>query len=188
MDNPFLPDGYKVPVTGGYYKLQDGENTFRVMTSAVVGFVYWNIEGKPVRSRTPIQGTPADIRLDKEGKPERIKHFWAFAVWNADAQQVQVLELTQKSVMDGIKALVDNKKWGDPKSYDISVTRTGSGLDTEYQVMPNPHSPLPEGAIAALKAKPVNLEALYSGGDVFAPEEVNYDASAGEAHPDEVPA
>lgn len=160
MENGFLPEGYKVPVNSNYMKFQEGENTFRVLSPAVVGYEYWNNKNEAVRSQKGFAGIPADIRYEDdkktgESKPSRIKHFWAFAVWNVDAGKVQILQVTQQGVMDAIKALVDNSKWGDPKGYDITVTRSGSGFDTEYQTMPNPHSPVPAEAVEALKAMPI---------------------------------
>lgn len=170
--NSFLPEGYKLPDNSDYMKLKEGENTFRVLSSAIVGYEYWNTANEPVRSKKPFNGTPADIRYETdkktgESKPSRVKHFWAFVVWNVDAEKVQILELTQQGVMDAIKALVDNKKWGDPKDYDITVSRSGSGFDTEYQTMPNPHSPVPSEAAEVLAVRPVYLDALFSGGNPF---------------------
>jgi hypothetical protein len=173
MDNGFLPEGYKVPVNSNYMKFAEGENTFRVLSPAVVGYEYWNSKNEPVRSLKGFNGLPEDIRYEEdkktgESKPSRIKHFWAFAVWNVDAGKVQLLQISQQGVMDAIKALVDNKKWGNPTGYDITVTRSGSGFDTEYQTMPNPHSPVPVEAAEAYKSMPINLQALFNGGDPFA--------------------
>lgn len=163
----FLPTNYtKIPTTSNYFKFQDGENNFRVLSSAIVGYEYWNVENKPVRSREPINTIPADIKFDEDGGFS-IRHFWAFVVWNYDQQKVQILEVTQKQIMKALKALVDNAKWGDPKGYDITVTRSGTGFDTEYIIQPTPHSKL-EDKIAKLYAETnINLEALFDGADPF---------------------
>jgi hypothetical protein len=110
---------------------------------------------------------PEDIRHEN-GKPDRVKHFWAFAVWNYKEGKVQILELTQASIQGPIEDLVVTEDWGDPTGYDITITKKGQKLDTEYSVQPSPHKPAPEEALAALKATPVNLQALYEGGDPFA--------------------
>lgn len=159
----FLPANEKAP-EGNYMKLLEGENTFRVLSSAIVGYEYWNTESKPVRSKTAFQSTPADIKVDG-GKPTPIKYFWAFVVYNYRAEKRQVLELTQTSIQNAIRSLVENKKWGDPKNYDISITRSGSGLDTEYTVMPNPHAEFPADLVGTAA---INLEALFTGEDPFA--------------------
>jgi hypothetical protein len=76
--NDFFPtEDYKIPSTSNYMKFLEGENAFRVLSSAVVGYEYFNNESKPIRSKTPFDETPEDIKKDS-----RINHFWAFAVWN----------------------------------------------------------------------------------------------------------
>ena len=69
--------------------------------------------------------------------------------------------------MQDMKALVDNPKWGDPKGYDITVTRTGEGYDTEYSTMPNPHSTVEQSVLDEYAKKTIKLEALYEGGNPF---------------------
>ena len=162
----FLPDEYKIPDTSKYMKLKPGENTFRVLSSAIVGYEYWNTENKPVRSPKPFSATP-DIRLEKDGKPSKIKHFWAFVVFNVESEEIQLLEITQSSIQGAIKAIIDNKKWGDPKNYDITITKVGDGLDTEYSVMPNPHQEFPKELTDEYKAMKIDLTALYRGENPF---------------------
>lgn len=159
----FLPEDYQEP-EGNYMKLKEGENVFRVLSSAVVGFEYWTAENKPVRSKILWETTPKDIRVEK-GKPASIKHFWVFVVWSYRAKKVQILELTQKSIMSAMKAYISNKQWGDPKNYDFTITKTGSGLDTEYVTMANPPSETPKATFT------IDLEALFVDGDPFATKE-----------------
>lgn len=161
--NTFLPEGYKAP-EGQYYKLADGENTFRIMTSAVTGYEYWNTENKAVRSKSPFKLPIQDIKLDeKTGKPTLPKHFWAFAILAEGAVMPQIMQISQKSIQNAIRALVENAKWGDPKGYDITITKTGSNLTTEYAIMPNPHSKAVD-----IDVSNINLEALFNGTDPFA--------------------
>lgn len=163
----FLPENYRAPQTGNYFKFKDGDNTVRILGSAIVGYEYWNTDNKPVRSKEPFKTLPQDIRADKDGNPTKIKHFWCFPVYNYDAERVQIMEVTQQTIRDAIKALIDNAKWGDPKSYDLTITRSGEGFDTTYQVMPNPHSELAENIKVQYETTKINLEALYDGGDPF---------------------
>ena len=163
----FLPTTYtKIPTSSNYLKFQDGDNNFRVLSSAVVGYQYWNIERKPVRARENWNFIPADMQFDENGG-FKINHFWAFTVWNYDEQKIQILEVTQKQIMKALKALVDNAKWGDPKGYDITITRSGKGFDTEYIVQPSPHSPLDEKVAKLYAETNINLEALFDGNDPF---------------------
>jgi hypothetical protein len=182
----FLPDDYKAPV-GNYTKLEAGENTIRVMSSAIVGYVYWKQDDKAVRLRKEPLALPEDIRV-KDGKKDRVKHFWAFVVWNVEARKLQILELTQASIQTAIKAYVQNKKWGDPKGYDITISREGSGLDTEYTVMANPHTPIDPEAVEAFEAANIDLTALFDNGDPFAGERPVSSGSEPKSATGEVPA
>ena len=168
--NSFLPDNYERPATSGdnYAKLEDGQNRFRFLSPAVVGFVYWNSENKPVRLTEKPEALPEDIRYEN-GKPDKVKHFWAFAVWNYKEGKVQILELTQASIQGPIEDLVINGEWGDPTGYDITITKKGQKLDTEYSVQPSPHKPVPAEATVALKATAIDLQALFRGEDPFSP-------------------
>jgi len=165
----FLPKDYSVPVSGGnYMKLQEGENEFRILSTALVGYEYWNTENKPIRSREMWFTTPTDIKSNKDGTRSTIKHFWAFSVWNYGETAVQVLEITQSTIQSAIESLVKNPKWGNPKDYDITITRKGAGLDTEYSVVPNPKTELDKEIIEQFKQKSPNLEAMLTGQDPFA--------------------
>lgn len=164
----FLPQDYKIPdATTGYMRLQQGKNKFRVVSSAIIGNEFWitKEDGKrsPVRKRMNEQINISEIEED-----EQIKHFWAFIVWNYDTNSLQILELTQKSLQKAIKAYVDNEDYGDPKGYDITITRDGEKLNTEYSVIASPPKPLNQEIKKLVDTTPINLEALYEGGDPFA--------------------
>jgi hypothetical protein len=165
----FLPKNYELPVKpSGYMKFEKGDSRFRVLGSAITGYEFWTdtAEGgrKPLRFKMDQKFTEADLQ---GAKLEEGKHFWAFPVWNYATESVQILELTQSTIHRAITALVKNDKWGDPKEYDIVVTKTGEKLDTEYQVTPNPKEALPEHIKALYKDTYINLEALYAGGNPF---------------------
>jgi len=154
----FLPKNYEAPKSeGNYMKLKKGANPIRILGPAITGFEYWNAANKPVRSPEGWDMAPLDMR---EG--ERVKHFWAFPVWNYEVEKVQILQLTQKSIQGAIQAYVDNKKWGDPTKYDLVITRVGDGLETEYTTIAEPHSEAPKADISG-----INLNALFKGEDPF---------------------
>ena len=167
MNDSFFPTAdYKVPITSSYMKLVEGKNKFRVLSSAIVGYEYWTEDNKPVRSKTPIDEEPTNIKRDKDGN-YNISHFWAFVVWNYDAKRIQILELKQKGVMTYMQGLVNDEMWGNPKGYDIVITRKGSGFDTEYITTANPHRPLDPEIQAKYENTKINLEALFTGADPF---------------------
>ena len=165
MNKEFLPLGYELPVTGGnYMKLEKGDNLFRVLSSAIVGYEYWNVENKPVRAKKIPEAIPLDMQKDSNWK-----HFWAFVVWNYKAQKIQILEITQSTIQGAITNLVEDVDWGSPKGYDLKITATGDGLERVYTISPKPHSLLKPEIDSVYANTPINLEALFVGGDPFKP-------------------
>jgi hypothetical protein len=164
--NSFLPAGYEVPkAPSDYMKFEDGKNKFRILSAPLMGFMYWTIDKKPVRQAETFKGVPGDAKLeDGKFKP---KHFWALVVWNYADSRLQILELTQASIQGPIQDLASNEDWGDPREYDITVTKSGQLLETEYSVVPSPKTAVPEEAHKAYREARVNLEALFEGGDPF---------------------
>lgn len=165
MENTFLQKDYTPPQSNSnYMRFEEGENRFRVMSSAIVGYEYWTQDNKPVRSKTPFTETP---NAKMQGGKVSIKHFWAFVVWSVKDKKIMILEITQNSIQNAIYALVKNDDWGNPQAYDIVINRTGQDLDTKYNVVPCPHKETPTEALEAYNGMTVNLEALYSGADPF---------------------
>ena len=69
--------------------------------------------------------------------------------------------------------LDNNSKWGDAREYDLCIVKEGEGMETDYKVMPEPKSPLPQDAHDAwekVKEAGFNIKALFTGGDPFAPD------------------
>lgn len=160
----FLPDNYKLPTTDNYMKLQKGANKFRVLDSAIIGYEWW--EDTPEGGRKPHRAKTFQEAVSKGIDP--LKHFWAFPVWNYSADRVQILQLTQKSIMQAITSLVENEEWGDPKNYDINVHKEGEMLTTEYTVTPSPHKEINPEIVKAYNEMSINLTALFTGDDPFA--------------------
>lgn len=180
----FLPEGYieKDPV-GNYLKLQEGDNSIRVLSNAIVGWEIWGDkikDGKTVR--VPYRFREGDDIEPKyqemETDSNRFKKFWAFVVWSRENKKVQILEITQAGVRKAINALILNKKWGDPKEYDIIITKNKVGalpMDVEYIVTPDPKEVVDKEITTKYEAMNINLQALYDGKDPFKSEEVNVD-------------
>lgn len=154
----------------GYLKFKQGATKFRVLSAPVQGWEYWTADNKPVRLREYPQSVPADIRGDS-----KIKFFWAFVVWNLDLARVQILELTQSTIINAMRDLINSEDYGDPTGYSITVNRKGEGLDTEYSVIPSPPKETPANVLAAYKKANINLEVLFEGGNPFEHEEVQVD-------------
>lgn len=173
--NTFLPPSYEIPVKeSGYMRLAQGENKFRIMTSPIMGSETWTEkdgEKKPVRCKMGVDVS----KIDTGGV---IKHFWSMVVWNYEANggkgAAQILHITQSTIQNALRGYAYKEEWGNPKGtngYDIVITRTGEGLDTNYQIIPLPHKKLPDGVEQFVKDLNINLEALFLGADPFASKE-----------------
>lgn len=155
---------------GGYLnpgKLGDGDSVkFRILSHPIEGWSYWNADKKPVRLRKAPPALPPDIQY-RDGKADAVKFFAAFAVWNYREGSVQVCELTQKGILKAIQTYGDHEDYGDPLTYDLTLTRKGKGLETEYTLIASPPKPFPfeEQAIDSLAS--LNLEAIFNGGNPF---------------------
>ncbi len=122
---------------------------------------------------------PANIKRDKDGNADKIKFFWAFVVWNFDAYQViedgktksvgdvQILELTQSTIISQVQELINSEEWGDPRGYSLTVSKKGDGLQTEYSVVPSPAQETPADILKAYEDKAIKLELLFEGGNPF---------------------
>jgi hypothetical protein len=150
--------------SGGFMKFdKEGTFKFRILSAPITGFEYWTVDKEPIRSKEYPK-----VISDKIKPGDKIKYFWAFVVWNFQAEEVQILELTQTTIIEPLQELISNPEWGDPTGYSISVTRKGMSFsDTEYSVVPSPAQPTPANVLKAYKDKPINLDALYSGGNPF---------------------
>jgi len=171
----FLPQDYKLPTSdGGYMKLEKGENKFRVLSNAVVGWEGWK-DRKP--QRFPMDQKPQNLEVfdkDQNGKPS-LRHFWAFIVWNYNEKAVQILQITQKSVQQAIENLVLDEDWGEPTEYDLKVIRKGDGKDTEYQVTPSNKGPVKPEIKEQFEKAGIDLSKLFEGSTPFAADQEEED-------------
>lgn len=177
-------ENYDAPETSNYMSFEEGDNKFRILGSfsertAIQGMLYWKtIEGKrkPVRYAKNDDGTyptvaMSELEVNKFGELDTPRYFWALPVWNYQAKKVQILEIKQKTIINAIKAYIGNKKWGNPKDYDIIVTRGKEGEKTVYTVTVDPKEPVEESIIDAYVAINIKIQALFKGEDPFAGED-----------------
>lgn len=162
----FLPDNYEQPQgSGSYTRLSQGENRIRIISNSIIGWEAWTHENKPVRVKQD-QKDLLNGRTDLKG--DKPRHFWAFLVWNYKTQQIEIFEITQKTIQDGILALYHSSDWGDPKGFDITITKNGEGMETNYNTQGAPKSQFQPGKVKkAFHDRPCNIHALYDGQDPF---------------------
>jgi len=155
---------------GNYMKLTQGANQFRIVGSSDDGGVIQGMQGWGTTAdggRKPYRWKIGETApMDFEDKP---KQFLAMLVWNYEEKKIQILELTQVGLRKELITLAKDEDWGDPRSYDLKIVRSGEKFDTTYAMTPSPHKKRGEEINAAVKEMDVNLEALFDGGDPFAP-------------------
>lgn len=173
----FLPDDYKAPAgTSKYMKFKKGENKFRILSKAIVGYEAWTHDNKPVRKKP---GSKFELS-EYKSLP---KHFWAFVVWNYTAESIQILNVTQITIQNAIESCSNDEEWGNPLKYDFKVTRVGDSKDdTKYTVTPSPHKELTKEVTKQYESMEIDLEKLFEGLDPFGTEKLE-----GVKAPDEAP-
>lgn len=166
----FLPTGYQKPQTNNasYFKFKNGDNRFRILSNAVIGYIYWNNENKPVRAKNqPTIQMMVNPKINPTGKVDMPKHFWAFIVFDYSDRMIKIMEITQKNIQASIYDYHADVSWGDPRNYDINIKKSGDGIETKYSVIPTPPSPLKEDVKNLFLNTKINLENLFTGDDPF---------------------
>jgi len=139
----FVPKDYEVNTGGSdFFKLQPGDNKFRILTDAVIGKEGWK-DNKPFRRG----GVDAEIDVDevdedeKSGKP-KINDFMAFYVLDHSDGKIKVAQFNQASIRKELVKYASDSDWGHPENYDITITKSGEGLTTKYSFKASPPKPL----------------------------------------------
>ena len=87
-------------------------------------------------------------------KSNRPRGRWAYIVLVRDSKEpvAKVVEFGW-SVFETILALAKDKDYGDPRGYDLKITKTGTGLDTNYTVIPGKETDFTEEEMKMLEPK-----------------------------------
>lgn len=143
----FVPDGYEVKTSGGdFFKLQPGDNKFRVLTDAVVGREGWS-QNKPFRRGGADAHIDADeVDLDEKTKKPKINDFMAFYILDHADNKVKIASFTQSGIKKAILSYAAEEDYGHPMGYDLKINKSGDGLLTKYTVTPSVPKPLPAAA------------------------------------------
>jgi hypothetical protein len=183
----FLPDNYeKEKKISNYMKFGEGKNRFRIMSPAIIGYVWFektkrddgSESSKPVRVKTAKQ-VPIEKFKAKDSRL-RAKYFWAFVIWNYETEQLQILELKQSGLITSLEELVMSEAWGDPQKYDLTVVKRKTGsqpMDVEYSLIPDPPKKMEGGIVQFYNDSNIKLEALFEGKDPFDDSEEESDVS-----------
>jgi hypothetical protein len=174
IPNPLSADFTEPVRYGDYTKLEEGENTLRILSEGVIGCEYWtkvfdpetnSLNNKPVRR--PVEEATTLDTLEWS-------YFYAFFVWNYKAQKIQIFSTSKRGVIKGLLQLSKNPKWGILTEFDICINKIKTSLtdimSVEYSVTPEPKTVLSEEIINKWQASGFNRNALlllFAGQDPF---------------------
>jgi hypothetical protein len=142
-------------------------------------------DGKARPFRFDSEPSPDDIalsmgdfkrRMNREGTGfEPVKFCLALAAYNFDAAQVQILQLSQKSLIRELDSISQMPDYDEITAIDFQLGKEGSGLNTEYKLTPVPRKKGADKAIAEAweetRSAGFDLSRLLEGGDPFKPAE-----------------
>jgi len=174
--------------TGGGYlqvsKLADGGSVrFALLSDEPLEFYEcWGTDGSSTKPfRFDFEPTPEDVATEmgdfepREGRggPGTIDIKFAIAVpvYSYDSGRVQVLSLTQKSILKELDQISQMEDYDDLLAWDFNLSKKGSGLTTEYTLRPVPRKKGVQEHIDAAwleaKAEGFDIGRLLTGGNPF---------------------
>jgi len=136
--------------------------------SMIEGWRAFNTSGMPMRKKTKDEIDLNQLGKNSFGQDEKPIKFWAFPVFVYEENNVQICEIHQKSLMSELERLGNDRNWGDPRHYDISIFKTGSANRTSYQATPSQQQ-FPQDHVDAVgKAiNQIDLQKLFVNEDPF---------------------
>ena len=158
-----IPKNTKIPESSSQFaKLKDGVNRFRFLSDVVTGWEGWKNQ-KPFRHEGDVcKIKPEQVDLNQNGNPN-INYFWAMVVWNYQESKIQVLEITQKTIMNPLYNLEQSEDWGDLKNYDVEIIRSKVGDKVNYTVQAIPPRQLKEEIKKSFSESKVELKKIFEG-------------------------
>jgi hypothetical protein len=125
-----------------FLRLQQGDNVVRVMGNPVQSYVHWLElpDGSKRKINSPVDSPELVERLEEAGFKR--KPSWIVKVLDRKENEFKLLEIGSQ-IFNGIRGLVNNKKWGKVTQYDITINRGPKGSQPLYNVTPDPKEPIP---------------------------------------------
>lgn len=137
-ENKFGQVGWneELPSMGNdFMNLELGENNIRVFTNPYQLVVHWYKDN--TGSNRKIKCSIEDCPLCKKGV--KASYRWLIGIISRENDnQPKILEISSQ-IYVAIKNLVNNKKWGDVKMYDLTIKRNPPKSNPLYSVSPDPN-------------------------------------------------
>lgn len=155
----------------GLAKAENGEHKIRILGNPINGWLDWLVEPPAEKGGkdqwTPIRTKATDKRPPLSSARDPVP-FWSMVIWNYNLNRILIWDLTQSSIIKKLKELHKSENFGDPKNYDLVVTKTTShNGKISYDVMPLPPAKVNERIKEFYAKTPIRLEALYENKDPF---------------------
>lgn len=166
----YLPKNYQEPKLPTNYlrSFEQGDTRVRILSPMIRGWKYWVEGGFNPTTKQEEKGRmiylPEDAKVDPRTKP---KYFWGFVVFNYNYEMLQIMEIISTQIKEPLMGYFHDPHWGDPRHFDIAISREGVGLKTRYQVRPYPISEISEAVAQLYQDANIRLEALFEGQDPF---------------------
>jgi hypothetical protein len=175
---------------GGYLqvsKMPDGGSVrFALLSDEPLEFYEtWGTssEGKSKPFRFSYEPTYEDVIAEmgdfepREGRggpgTADVKFAIACPVYNYESGKVQVLQITQKSILKEIDQISQMEDYSNLLEWDFTISKKGSGLTTEYTVRPVPRKrgsqEHVDSAWIEAKAEGFDISRLLTGANPFKP-------------------
>ena len=130
-------------------KLKEGKNVIRIVSNPAQIAVHWEKDISGTTHKVICSKTNACPICQKGKKAQN--RFQMNVIDRADGQ-VKILECG-KTIFDSIRNFAKDEDYGKPTKYDFTIVKSGSGLETKYDVIPKPKKePLTEAEKELVKA------------------------------------
>ena len=153
-------DSYVVPSGGGgnFLKTEAGDNRIRLCSKPLELKLHESGQGSGYKAAL-CKGDKCELC----GKGVKTKYKYAYIVLNRKDGKPYVYE-APLSVFKQIIAFATDPEYGDPEQYDLTIKRSGEGLETNYMVIASPKKvALTDEELETLGQSGISLETAYAG-------------------------
>jgi hypothetical protein len=144
--------------TANYIKLEDGTNRVRIVSEPVEAYEHFITSADNKKSVVDCKGNHCNICTT--GDKAKKKYHFAAISRNAQAKNAMVAKVELLTVGQTVYTALydlmvsDDWKFDSVPDYDITITKRGTGLDTEYSVQPVPSKALSEADAEVVRTAP----------------------------------
>lgn len=171
----FLPNDYQAPDPGPskWMKIDEpGTYRIRIQSPAAIGMEYWDKSGEKAKVYRvkDVTKVPEEYIKTTDNK-KKAKEFWGFVVYNYEEGAVQVLTITQLTIMRGIIALMEDADFGkldketgrnDVTAYDIKIKKDDTNGRITYQVTGAPPKELDATIKEMVESSEISEKEVYT--------------------------